>query len=44
MMLPALETILSEFGKRPSPAVRGISRDAHRTLKTRPLERRSVSV
>jgi hypothetical protein len=44
MMLPALETILSEFGRRPSPVLTEISRDAHRTLKTRPLERGSASV
>jgi radical SAM superfamily enzyme YgiQ (UPF0313 family) len=45
MMLPVLETILSEFGRRSSPvSLRHISRDDHRTLKARRLERRSASV
>jgi len=45
MMLPALETILSEFGRRSSPvSLTHISRDAHRTLRTRQLEHRSASV
>jgi hypothetical protein len=45
MMLPALETILSEFGRRSSPvSLTHISRDAHRTLRNRRVECRSVSV